>query len=260
MIEGFYMNNNQIINTAMRIGSLMLSYGAEIYRAEDSIIRICKAYDAESVEVFAIPSSIIVTLYMNEDEPITLTKSIKDEGTDLDKVDQLNNLSRYICSSTPDYQQIKTMINDIVIRKPYKNISHIIAFAIAPAIFCLFFGGNLKDAFFSMFIGIVVKYLLDILQRLRANLIFTNIICSAVSSVMAILFTLVGLADNYDKMIIGAIMLLVPGLVLTNAMRDFMLGDLIAGMLRLIETLLIAAGIAIGVALVLTLFRINNIF
>lgn len=52
-----------------------------------------------------------------------------------------------------------------------------------------------------------------------------------------------------DKVMIGDIMLLIPGLALTNAVKDMFVGDTITGSLRLVESVLWAAGIACGFAL-----------
>lgn len=252
------MQSKNLLPVAIKIGSLMLEFGAEIYRVEESIYRICKAYGATSTEIFAIPSAIIVTINMEDEDSYTLSKHILLKETDLDKVDKLNDLSRYICNNTPDLTTVNEMIKIILTRKTYSKFANTIAYAVAPAIFCLFFGGNLKDAAFSMICGIVVKMFYDNLTKLQANTIFINIICSSIGSLIAILFVKFGLADHYDKIIIGTIMLLVPGLILTTSMRDFMMGDLIAGVLRLIEAMLVAIGIAIGVALALTLFGITG--
>ncbi len=252
------MQGQRLLPIAINVGKLMLECGAEIYRVEESIIRICKAYGAKSVEVFAIPSSIIVTLNMDGDEFITLSKRVFVKETDLDKMDKLNGLSRLICSSYPEADEIEEKIDEIMNSKVYNQPIILLAYAITPATFCFFFGGNLKDAASALIIGIIIKFTLDGLIRFNANVIFTNIICSAVGSIFAILCVRIGIADNHDKIIIGTIMLLVPGLILTNSMRSFMMGDLMAGMLLLIEALLVAIGIAIGVALILTIFGVNT--
>lgn len=248
------MQSEQLLPMVLRIGQLLLEYGAEIYRVEDSINRICKAYGAVSVDIFAIPSSLIITIDMGNNKPVTMTKRVFEKEIDLDKVDQINNLSRYICSNKPSNKQIYIMINEIMNRKIYSMPLIIAVYAIIPAIFSLFFGGNFKDSFVAMLIGIIIKFVLNFLYRLDANIIFTNIICSSIGSVIAIMSVRIGFANNYDKIIIGTIMLLVPGLILTNSMRDFMMGDFLAGIIRLIESILVATGIAIGVALVLSLF------
>ena len=248
------MQGKYILEIAMDISSLMLECGAEIYRIEDSINRICKAYGAERVDVFAIPSSIIATIYIKDENAVTLSRRIYFKDTNLDRVDHLNNLSRYICNNIPDYAYVNELINVISTRKQYKKIYIVLTHAIVPAIFCLFFNGTIVEAIFSMISGIIIYYILKLLNYLNANILFTNIICGGIGALVAVIIYKFGLVQNYDKMIIGSIMLLVPGLILTTSMRDFMLGDIVAGMLRLIEALMIATGIAIGVAIVLSLF------
>ena len=57
-----------------------------------------------------------------------------------------------------------------------------------------------------------------------------------------------GLAENVDMVVIGTLMLLVPGLLFTNALRDIIFGDTNSGINRIVEVLLIAAAIALGTA------------
>ncbi len=252
------MSADELLKIVLSIGHYMLEYGAEIYRVEESVSRICKAYGAKSVDVFAIPSTIIVTLSMNDDKPVTMTKRAYEKETDLNKVDRLNHLSRYICANTPDAQTIKEMLCDIMSQKQYGAVTLTIAFSVIPAIFCIFFGGNFKDAGVAFVIGAMMKFLLDLLLYLKTNIIFTNIIASLFASIIAIIAVNIGIGDHYDKIIIGSIMLLVPGLILTNSMRDFIMGDFMAGILRLIAAILVATGIAIGVALALTAFGLHR--
>lgn len=251
------MKTEKLLSLVMEIGQKMLENGAEIYRVEESIVRICKSYGAKSVEVFAIPSSIIVTLDMGE-EKTTMSKRIFPKETNLDIVDKLNNLSRYICSVKPDTVTIEKLLNDIVKSPVYSNFLIGLCYLFIPAAFALFFGGNARDAVVASLIGVIIKVLLDVLSKMKTNTVFTNILCSAVSSVLAILSVRASIGTHYDKIIIGTIMLLVPGLILTNSMRDFIMGDLMAGTLRLIEAVLVATGIAIGVALVLSFFNLEK--
>ena len=64
------------------------------------------------------------------------------------------------------------------------------------------------------------------------------------------------MADHIDKMVIGAIMNLVPGVAITNSMRDIIAGDLLAGQAKLVEALFIATAIALGAGMVLSLHRL----
>ena len=51
---------------------------------------------------------------------------------------------------------------------------------------------------------------------------------------------------NLDKIMIGDIMLLIPGIAMTNAIRDMLMGDTISGLMRLIESILWAGSLAVG--------------
>lgn len=256
---GINMECNKLLSMVTAIGSKMLEYGAEIYRVEESIVRIAKTYGAKEINVWAIPSSIIVTLDMGNDDISTITKRTYSKEIDLYKVDRLNSLSRYICNEKPSFEEVQQIMTEIINAKQYPRILIFICFAFIAGAFCLFFGGNIYDAIISSCIGILIKVLLDFFSKFKTNRVFANIICSGVSTAIAIISVKLGLGSNYDKIIIGTIMLLVPGLVLTNAMRDFIMGDLMAGILRMIETFLVATGIAIGVVLVLSLFNFSSI-
>lgn len=250
------MNCHDLMKCISRIGHNMLEYGAEVYRVEDSLTRICKSYGAKSVDVFVIPTSLIITLEMPGEEPVTMLKRATEKETDLNKIDGLNRLSRYICENTPDTETILKMIDEIMNQKSNHFVLVTLSYAMVPAVFSMFFGGNLKDAAVAAVIGFLMKFLLDKLVLFGTNTVFINIICGGFGSLIAVLATRLGFGTNYDKIIIGSIMLLVPGLVLTNSMRDFITGDFLAGVTRMIEAILIAMGIAIGIAVVLILLGI----
>ena len=60
---------------------------------------------------------------------------------------------------------------------------------------------------------------------------------------------------HMDAILIGDIMLLIPGLALTNAIRNILVGDTISGVVRLTETLLWAAALAGGIMVALTVLN-----
>ncbi|MCQ4823067.1 threonine/serine exporter family protein, partial [Eubacterium callanderi] len=88
------MTPTHLITVAMEIGDMLLESSAEIYRVEDSMRRICQAYGVDNAEIFAVPTTIIITIRVGDNPPLTLTKRIFSRGTDLYKVERLNSLSR----------------------------------------------------------------------------------------------------------------------------------------------------------------------
>lgn len=242
------MQDFEVLNIATKVGSMLILHGAEIYRVEESVRLICSAYGAEEVEVFAIPASIVVTI-SNHDRPMTKTIRTKAKDTDLDKVDQLNNLSRYICREKPSYEDAKKMISAIDAGKTYPLYVLVLASAFVAASFTLIFAGSFLDAAIAFLIGAVVQLAIKLMDKIHANFFFANIFYSAVIASLALLAERIGFADSADCIITGSLMLLVPGIALTNCIRDFISGDALAGLSRMVEVLLIATGIAGGVAI-----------
>lgn len=235
------------MNAATGLGYYILAHGAETYRVEESIRRICAAYGKAEADVFVIPSSIVVTIPTENGRFLTKSRRLLARDTDLDKVDQLGDLSRRICREKPDYQAILEEFERIRNRPSYSYPQQVGAVVLISFCFTLFYGGGLQDAICGGIIGLLLKLLLKKLEELSATSFFANILGGGMVAFLARFAVAAGVAFNTDKMIIGVLMNLVPGIALTNSMRDFIAGDLIAGMIKLTEALLVAGGIAIGV-------------
>lgn len=242
------MTDIQLANSAVAIGGMMIKYGAEIYRVEESIRLICSAYGEDEIEVFAIPSCIILTIVKN-DEPVTKMMRTHTKYTNLDKVGRLNALSRYICQNKPDYDEIIKRIEEIKFSKTYSMPVLIAAYAVICAAFTLFFGGNIWDAAAAFVIGALIKLIMWGMDTIKISFFFINIVCSMAIAVVAIVCVHFGIAHNADNIIIGSLMTLVPGIAITNCMRDFIVGDALAGLLRMVEVVLVAVAVAGGVAI-----------
>lgn len=243
------MRLDELLTCALDIGEQMLMSGAEIARVEDSIERICRAYQAEQVHVFSITSSMLLTVRAADGETLTQTRRIRSYTTDLDRLDRLNSLSRYVCRHTPPADYIRSELRAIAARKTYPPAALCATAAMIAGALTLFFGGDAVDAAASAVIAVLVRLLQTLLQRLDANRVFESTLCAATAGALAILAVFFGLGHHEDMIIIGNIMLLIPGVVLTNSIRDMLSGDMISGLLRLSESVVLAVAIAIGFAL-----------
>lgn len=247
----------RLLNSATEIGYEMLRHGAEIYRVEDSIRLILRAYgySDESINVFAIPNFIVVTLSDEQGVPYTKSKRVKNRLIDLDKLDKLNNLSRHICKRKPSCKCIDSQLKKIMSGKVYPLWQQVIAYAVTSALFTLFFSGSLSDAAVALFIGAFIRIFIFVLSKIKGSGFFTSILASSAIALLAFVSVNIGLAEGMDKIIIGALMTLVPGMSLTNCMRDFIAGDFMAGLSRMAEALLTAIGLAAGVTVTLTILQ-----
>ena len=129
----------------------------------------------------------------------------------------------------------------------------LLAYFLGCGMFSLFYGGTSLDGVCGGLCGVVIGLCLTLISRLGANLFFKTVAGGAASALAAVLLTGLGLGENLDRIIIGALMALVPGIAITNAMRDIMAGDMVAGISKGAEALLIGAAIALGTTLSLGL-------
>lgn len=240
------MESEQLLTCALDIGEQMLISGAEIGRVEDSIRLICSAYGCHRTDVFTITSSIVVSIEDNNRRFFTQTRRITSSHTDLTKLDRLNSLSRDICRSTPDYRYVQACIQKISAEKALSLWSEMASSALIAGAFTIFFGGTLSDGLVALVLGALLRGITYLLQRAHMNQIFVNVVTSFIISFLAIFAVHRGIGHDANEIIIGNIMLLIPGIALTNSLRDMISGDIMSGMLRFFDAILVAGAIAAG--------------
>lgn len=240
------MKKEELITFVLDIGEQMLICGAEVHRVEDSITRMCNAYEAKYVNVLAITTSIILTVRMHDDEVYTQTRRITGYATDLNQLDHLNGLSRFIVSEKPAIEQIDRKLSELKKMEVYAPYKQYGIYALIASSFTIFFGGSLLDGIASAVIAMVLREMITFVKKVDKNTAFTMAFSSFAVGLIAILSVRYGFGDNLDMIIIGNIMPMIPGLALTNGMKDIINGDTIAGLLRVSEALVVAIAIAFG--------------
>lgn len=240
------MTQEQILSGALDIGEQMLLCGAEVGRVETAIRLICSAYGCTRTDVFTITSSIVVSVEDKEGVHLTQTRRITGTGTDLTRLHQLNELSREVCANKPEFDYIRSRLREICVKEPYPLWLQALGSGLIAFAFAVFFGGTWMDGVVAAPLGIGLRYLTWILQRSGMNQIFINVVASFLLATAAMLLTRNGIGDDVNKIIIGNIMLLIPGIALTNSLRDMISGDIMTGMLRFFDAVLVAAAIAAG--------------
>ena len=232
-------------DTIMDIGEQMLLCGAEIHRVEDSIERMCYALGATAVDGFIITSSMVVTVHTS-DNCFTQTRRIVNAGNDIERLHKLNQLSRDICSYKLNMEDISDRLKKIEQQKRYPLWADILSYIFIAGSFSYFFGGNLWDTLTAAFIGTILRFTVMFIDKFEINKIFGKLICAFIATVLSFSAMKLGFIGNIDKVMIGNIMVLIPGVGLTNALRDLFVGDSVSGLLRLIEAVLATLAIAAG--------------
>lgn len=248
----------KVLILALHAGELMMKSGAEIYRVEDTITRICKACRIPYVEVFAAPTGIFLSLDEgSEDSDMhTFIKRIKGTSIDLEKISRINHFSREFTSTDLSIDAGLTILKEIANIKPYPLVIRILGAALVSSFFALIFQGTIKDFFCAFFAGACSYVLSVFLDKLDINLFIRGFCCCAAATFIALGLFSAGLGSNLNSIIIGSIMIFLPGVALTNAVRDTLAGDMLSGASKGIEAVIIAVSIASGVGVAIKIWTI----
>ena len=238
---------DELLFCVMELGERFLTTGAEVRRVEESITIVCKAYGVARVDVYATTSHLIVSVINTDGVILNQTRRVQVNGSDITKLDALNALSRYVAENRPEPAEWKRRLSEIDKIKGYSIRALLICYALVAGAFTVFFGSrSVIEVLFSVLIGGVIGIITVTFERLGLQKPFSKLICSFVACSLAFATTLSPQIASADLIIIGNIMSLIPGVGLTNALRDLFTGDVISGILRSIEALLLGAVIAFG--------------
>lgn len=239
---------NNILKILMSFGKLMIQSGAEINRVEDTVNRVGMSYEISKISVFAITTNLVITIVDSDGHSYTRSKRIVSSATtDFTKLELLNSLSRAKCNGEIDDDEFEKRFLEI---KNFKesNFKFYIGSMISAGSFTIFFGGDILDALVAVLFSLLIFLIEDKFKEYCPNIMMFNFITAFVVglgiSVVSLFFSL-----NADKIVIGDIMLLIPGVAFTNSMRNLLVGDTLAGVMRLVETILWAAALAVGFVL-----------
>ena len=242
------MDHILLLDMATDLGYELAMAGAETFRVEESIKRILDTYGV-AAEVFAIPNYLVVSITASDGHPVTRMRRIGSHGNNLDAVEKFSNLSRAICNRRPDpadglgwLELVRSKVSH------YSPSLQYLGYFLGAGGYGLFFGGDLLDGICAGICGMLVGLINRLLEKRKANSFFQTIASAFLMAMLAYAMGAAGITRNPDAVTIGALMLLVPGLLFTNAMRDIIYGDTNSGINRIVQVFLIAAAIVLGTA------------
>ncbi|MCG3400074.1 threonine/serine exporter family protein [Staphylococcus massiliensis] len=247
------IDEDKVIDLVLIAGRVLLESGAETYRVEDTMGRIASNYGLSDTYSFVTSTAIIFSL---NDRTNTRLVRVRERTTDLEKIALTNNISRKIANDEITIDEAKSeLIHLHHASLQYSFLTKFFAAAIACGFFLFMFGGStITDFIIAIIAGAGAFLTFDIVQRYIQIKFFSEFISATIVISIAALCSKLGLVENQNIITIAAVMPLVPGILITNAIRDLMAGELLAGMSRGVEAALTAFAIGAGVAIVLLLF------
>lgn len=242
------MDYNLLMDLATDLGYELAMSGAETFRVEESVTRLLAGYGVDS-DVFAIPNYLMITIRTDKGTPLTRMRRIGYHGNNMDSVERFSGLSRQLVREKPPLEEAHQLLLDT--RKSCRSYSQSMQYIghfVGACGFGLFFGGRWMDGICAGLCGLLVGIVDRYLDTLKANQFFRTIAASFLMALAAYALGMLGISQNPNAVTIGALMLLVPGLLFTNAMRDIIYGDTNSGVNRIVQVFLVAVALSLGTA------------
>ena len=242
----------RVVDLAMEAGQVMMSAGAETHRVEDTIMRILSTTEFSHRDAFVLRTGITITLSDPRYKTISMTRRVYSGPPHLSKISDVNTVSREFCAGHINIEQAEKKMREAASTTLYVPRTVFLCHMLATSGFAYVFGGGFLEAFVALFVGLLLGFhnvyiAKHIKKSFLADLLGAAIV--VVSSVIAsILLMKWGTPVECQYIIAGSLMPLVPGTAFTLAVRDILAGDYVSGTARVMEALIVAASVALGVA------------
>lgn len=244
----------KLLNFSIKFSYSLLYNGAEVYRVEDSINRICKSFEnIKAVNTFALSNMVIISFVYNGTN-YTSMRRLNDSGKNLEKIALLNDLSRNIVSGKVDIDEAFKELKSIKNRNSYSNIATVLLITLSAPFLAFIFGGTLSDFIPASMAMLVEMVFLLYVEKLKLPSFLTTFLSACAVALFTMTMSKVVHIENVSSIMIAGIVPLFPGIQITNSMRDILSGDILSGIIGIMSAIFTAVSIAVGVVLVLRLF------
>ena len=244
------MQNIDELETVLYAGNLLLSSGAEIYRAEETMYRIADAMQIKDMDAYVTNRGIFASGNVPGKGIESRIMSVPDKELNIDKIEAVNELSREFCSNRMDLSYLKTSLQNIANMGEQNVAEKILSYFLGAGCFSYAIGTSFRDSLCAAIIGSLVGfYMIWSKYRIKSRVLIT-IIASVLTALLSNLFVAIGLGSQLSFIIIGAMMDLVPGVSFVNSVREFSQNNFATGQTLLTSALLTCVSMASGVALV----------
>jgi len=241
----------KVLILALYAGEIMMKSGAEIYRVEDTVVRICKACRIDYVECFATTTGIFLSLDSGEEDGDmhTFIKRIKGGEINLSRISAVNTFSRVFTTTDLSIDDGFEQLRAINAEARYPLLLRLVGAILVGAFFCPINRGQVSDMLVSGAIAGITFLVSNVIMKLDFPDFIRIFICCGAAAAMALASAAMGLSSDISPVVIASTTIFLPGVAITNAARDLLSGDMLAGVARLVEACIAAVAIAAGVGI-----------
>jgi uncharacterized membrane protein YjjP (DUF1212 family) len=250
-------DSRRILKLAGRAGCILLINGAEIFRVQETMLHVLNAFGIVNCNVFVVSNGIFATVNEGTPEALSLVRYLPLGTVNLSRIDMVNQVSRSICAGELDLSEAEALLDRAETFMPERPFMHVLACGVGAAGFCYLFGGSIPDSVAALLIGMALQPLLFFLQKKNTGFIkyiWGSLMVTLLSGMAAMVFP----ALDINRIVIGSIIALVPGVVFSTSIREFFNGDYLSGVIHLISALITAVCIALGVCGAILIFSMTG--
>ena len=248
-------DGKEALTFAVEIGDALLQSGGEVYRVEDTIRHLLNALGVQEFDVYVLSNGIFASANESREDGCSMIRHVPLGETHFGKIAALNQLSREICEHACAIEEAWERLSQCKAMPSREPETQKLCCGVGCACFCALFGGRALDAGVTFFLGCLLQGLIIRNRQKGSSKFLTNITGSAFLTASSLLLLHLRLPILQDKIVIGGIVPLLPGIALTTSIRDLFNGDYLSGAIHLLDALLTAMCIAIGVGCVIILYQ-----
>jgi len=238
-------------------GRLIVENGGETYRVEETVTRMGRAFGLDRVESFAVPSGLFLSYRRKDGDMETSVLRVRKGPTNLSRVDAVNAVSRRVEQNGMTCEEALAALQEIETRPPMvKKWMMAAAAAVSSAGFAGMFGGGGVDMAVAFVSAGLVQVFSRVLEKYHMHGMASTLMGSFVSTIIPMALSRLTGFGTVDVIVAGALMPLLPGLAMTNAVQDTMRGDMVSGMSHALSALLTAGLIAGGALMAASLMHV----
>lgn len=240
---------DRAIELVVEAGKAMLENGSEVFRAQDTMEIMAHSLGVKDFHVYVLTNGIFASAE-GEDGPISAVRHVPRVSIHLGRVEAVNAISREVAAGKLDMEGAEKALRNACAIPAYGPRVSLLAGAVGSGCFAFLFGGAGPEIVTAFCAGIVEMLIMQLFHKGGVSKVFTDIAAAAACTALALAAgNLWGMGYNPSGAIIGALMVLTPGVALTMGIRDIINADYLSGTIRLFDALLCAGCLACGVAL-----------
>ena len=236
------------MDAVLQAGRLLMESGAEIYRIEDTMGHMAKSLGIRDFSSYVVNRGVMISGLNRSGLKESRILATSAPSIHLGKLEEVNRLSRELTEQpNPALSSIFQKLRTIEHKTFYRPLEDIIACVIGAGSFSLALGSSWIDGTAAAISGLFVGIGMQLFSRFIHTSFLQIILSSAIAALSAnILYTL-GIGQHRSVIILGTLMILIPGAYFVNAIREFTQNNYYSGLALMLSGVSTCLSISVGV-------------